>query len=249
MLTLFKSYFRIINLLIRLIYWQYRWLNNAKTGGGGIISFPLKFEGSGKLIIGNSYRIGRHVFMGIGDKGFFKTKNGLQIGNNVELRIGNESNLTAGDNLSIENGVKICVNDEWEWGNGVSLCANCQLSSRESGYFGKLIIGNGSEIGDNTIVDVSADVIIGNDVSVGPNCILYSHNHLYNDKTKAAWKGGVDTASIIIQDGAWIASGVTILPGVTIGKRTVVAAGAVVTKNLESESVYGGIPAILIKRI
>jgi acetyltransferase-like isoleucine patch superfamily enzyme len=59
----------------------------------------------------------------------------------------------------------------------------------------------------------------------------------------------VKTAPIIIEDGAWIASGVTILPGVTIGKHAVVASSAVVTKSLEGYAVYGGIPAKLLRKI
>jgi acetyltransferase-like isoleucine patch superfamily enzyme len=54
---------------------------------------------------------------------------------------------------------------------------------------------------------------------------------------------------IIIDDGSTDGSGVTLLPGVTIGKRAVIAAGSVVTKSVEAESIYGGVPAKFIKRI
>lgn len=249
MIVLLKSYLFFFKRIFRFVYWQYRWLNNAKTGKNGIIQLPVRFEGNGKFNIGNSYTIGNRVFLGIDRTAVFLAKDKLHICDNADIRIGLNSTLLAGNSLKIESGVKLVVNGKWQIGNNVVFCTNSQLASREAGYFGNLVIGNCSEIGDNTIVDVSSDVIIGNDVSIGPNCILYTHNHLYSDKRVAAWKGGVIASPIIIEDGAWVASGVTILPGVRIGKRTVVAAGAVVTNNLDDESLYGGVPARLIKKI
>ena len=64
-----------------------------------------------------------------------------------------------------------------------------------------------------------------------------------------AWKGGLVSHPVTVEDGAWVGSGVTILPGVTIGKRAVVAAGSLITKSVESNTIVGGIPAKLIKRI
>ncbi|MBV4357845.1 hypothetical protein KTO63_11845 [Parasegetibacter sp. MAH-26] len=56
-------------------------------------------------------------------------------------------------------------------------------------------------------------------------------------------------APITIEDGAWIGSRVTILPGVTIGEKSIIAAGAVVTKDVEPYTLVGGVPAKIIKHL
>lgn len=249
MLSLLKSYLNSLKIIPFFFYWQYRWINNATTGSNGSLNCPLIFEGKGKFITGNNFIIGKSVAFRIGVAGLFKTSDHLRIGKNVEIKISKNSNFIVGKKLHIDDNCKITVNADWEWNDNVCISSNCVISSREQGIFGKLSIGNGSVVGDNTILDVTGNIKIGNEVSIGPNCIIYTHDHIYSNKEVAAWKGGVKTNDVIIKDGAWVASGVTILPGVTIGKRVVVAAGAVVTHDLEDESIYGGVPAKLIKRI
>ena len=90
---------------------------------------------------------------------------------------------------------------------------------------------------------------IGQSVAIGPNCVIYSHDHTYDSDAPAAWKGPLITKPVTIKDHAWIGSGVTILPGVTVGERAVIAAGSVVTKDVQPNSVYAGIPAKKIKDI
>jgi len=219
------------------------------VGKGGTVQIPLRCEGKGKFVTGNHFILKRNVLLGIGKGSRFTTKDNLKIGANATVEFAYGSDLTAGDNLTIDRNAQIIVNGNWIWGNRVNISPGVQILSREEGHFGNLMIGNESEIGDNTILDVSSNIEIGNQVSIGPNSVLYTHNHLYQDISLAAWKGGVKTAPIIIEDGAWIASGVTILPGVTIGKHAVVASSAVVTKSLEGYAVYGGIPAKLLRKI
>ena len=55
--------------------------------------------------------------------------------------------------------------------------------------------------------------------------------------------------SILIKRNAWIGAGATVLPGVTIGENSIIAAGAVVTKNVADNIIAGGIPAKVIKSI
>ena len=88
---------------------------------------------------------------------------------------------------------------------------------------------------------------IGNNVSIGNRCVLVvvSFPNFSNIKNLLSYKERI----IIIEDDAWVGTGAIILPGVTIGKSSVVAAGAVVTKNVEPYTIVGGNPAKLIKRI
>ncbi len=117
--------------------------------------------------------------------------------------------------------------------------------------------GNGSEeiiIGDNVAfnenVMVNADcggrVLIGNNVAVGPNVVLRASNHNYENKDVLIKEQGHKGDRIIIEDDVWIAANAVILPGVTIKKGAVIAAGAVVTKDVESYKVVAGVPAKVI---
>ncbi len=85
-------------------------------------------------------------------------------------------------------------------------------------------------------------ISIGNHVTIGPNVCFLAAGH---DTSKL---GLDDTAAdIVVKDHVWICGSSTILQGVTIGEGAVVAAGAVVTKNVEPYTIVGGVPAVKIK--
>ncbi len=110
---------------------------------------------------------------------------------------------------------------------------------------GDVIIGNQTRIGlSNTII---GPVKIGNDVRLAQNVVLSGLNHNYMEIDKPIHVQGVSTAPIIIEDESWIGANAVIVPGVTIGKHAIVAAGSVVTKNVPPYSVVAGNPARIIK--
>ncbi|MCP1102981.1 acetyltransferase-like isoleucine patch superfamily enzyme [Aequitasia blattaphilus] len=86
-------------------------------------------------------------------------------------------------------------------------------------------------------------ITIGDDVLIGHNAVLATLNHGFAPEDR----GDMHPAPIIIENNVWIGANVTILPGVTIGKNAIVAAGAVVTKNIPADTVVGGVPAKAIK--
>ena len=92
-----------------------------------------------------------------------------------------------------------------------------------------------------------AKVIIGNNAAIGPRVSFETTGHglLYTNGQSR----GSTYKDIIIEEGAWIGANVTILGGVTIGKGSVVAAGAVVTKDVPPYTLVGGVPAKQIKKI
>jgi acetyltransferase-like isoleucine patch superfamily enzyme len=248
-MRIFFLYIRSVSRsLFRHIYWLYR-LTGMSAGKNLSIQFPLIVEGKGKISTGKNARFGKNTILGIGEKAFLQTGDDLTADPSVTIKIGKGGSLRCGHALSIEMFSRVFVQNNWVWGDNIKIATNCQLFSREGGYAGKLQIGNGTHIGDHTIIDVAADVLIGNEVAIGPGCIIYSHDHVYDAADTAAWKGGVKTAPVVIGDGAWIASGVTVMPGVRIGSNAVVAAGAVVTKDVEPGCIYGGVPAKFIKKI
>ncbi|MCI3936178.1 sugar O-acetyltransferase [Chryseobacterium aahli] len=88
-------------------------------------------------------------------------------------------------------------------------------------------------------------ITIEDDVLIGPKVSLITENHPLNPKERK----GLICKSILIKKNAWIGANATILPGVTIGENAVVAAGAVVSKDVPDNTVVGGIPAKFIKSI
>ena len=88
-------------------------------------------------------------------------------------------------------------------------------------------------------------ITIENDVLIGPNVQLITENH----PIQPAERKALDLKSILIKRNAWVGAGAIILPGVTVGENSVVAAGAVVTKDVPSNTVVGGVPARVIKSL
>lgn len=114
-------------------------------------------------------------------------------------------------------------------------------------YLNNISIGNRAGIGSNSIIDSSEKVIIGNDVLIGPELIIYTSNHNIN-LDKLIIEQGFTCKPVIIGNDVWIGARVIILQGVTIGDGTVIGAGSIVTKDLSSFSVYAGNPAKFIRK-
>jgi acetyltransferase-like isoleucine patch superfamily enzyme len=96
-----------------------------------------------------------------------------------------------------------------------------------------------------SFLDLGGITIVEDDVLIGPRINLITENHPV-DPTKRKF---LDLKSILIKRNAWIGAGATILPGVTIGENSIVAAGAVVNKDVSDNTIVGGIPAKFIKAI
>lgn len=112
---------------------------------------------------------------------------------------------------------------------------------------GNVIIGNHTRIGlHNTII---GPVEIGNHVNLAQGITVTALNHNFDDTERRIDEQGVSTTPVTIEDDVWIGANAVILPGVTIGNHCVVAAGAVVTKNVPPHSLVAGVPAKVIKKI
>lgn len=111
----------------------------------------------------------------------------------------------------------------------------------------KISIGNNVQINTRCWISGSGELEIGENVLIGPHVIIHTANHNFNKKTIPILLQGHTFNKVIIEDNVWIGANCTILPGVTIKKGSVAAAGAVVTKDTIENGVYGGVPARLIK--
>lgn len=247
-MILFKLFRYFTVRILRQGYWLFN-ISRIKGIRHSNVQFPIIVEGMGKIVIGKNAALNRYANLKIANNALLKTGRNAKFDCETDIRLGNAGNLTIGDDFLLERGSRLFTSNKWEIGNQVKIATNCVIFPRESGYQGILTINDGTHIGDNTIIDVCDHITIGKEVAIGPNCIIYTHDHDYTQPDKPAWKGGVITKPVVIRDGAWIGSGVTILPGVTIGERAVIAAGAVVTKDVEPETIVGGVPAKVIKNL
>lgn len=108
-------------------------------------------------------------------------------------------------------------------------------------------------IGDHTRIGIHSTIIgpvcIGSHVHLAQGITVTALNHRYDDKKRRIDEQGVSTQLVVISDDVWIGANAVILPGVTIGRHAVVAAGAVVTKDVPDYCMVGGVPAKIIKNI
>ena len=113
--------------------------------------------------------------------------------------------------------------------------------------------GNKIHIGKNSFINYGAtlldmtDIFIGDDVRIAPNCSIYTVYHPLDAKEREAKV--CYTNEVYIDDHCWIGGDVTILPGVHIGKCSVIGAGSVVTKDIPEHSLAYGNPARVIRVI
>ena len=88
-------------------------------------------------------------------------------------------------------------------------------------------------------------IVIGDDVLIGHNTVLATLNH----DDAPALRASLHPAPIVIGDRVWIGSNATILPGVTVGEGAIVAAGAVVSRDVPPNTIAGGVPARVIRAL
>ena len=106
----------------------------------------------------------------------------------------------------------------------------------------RIKIGSYSNVNKRSLLDGrGGELVIGDNVDIAQEVNIWTLEHDYNDSNYTA-KG----EPVVIEDYVWIASRATILPGVHVGKGAVVAAGAVVTKDVLPFTIVGGVPAKVI---
>lgn len=112
---------------------------------------------------------------------------------------------------------------------------------------GDVIIGDHTRVGlHNTII---GPVTIGSHVNLAQGITVTALNHNFSDSTLRIDEQGVSTTPVVIGDDVWIGANAVVLPGVHIGRHVVVAAGAVVTRDVPDGCVAAGVPATIKKRL
>lgn len=135
-----------------------------------------------------------------------------------------------------------CDKDGINIGNNVSILRQTDLCGKK-----KLPI----KIGDNTMINqqciIRANTTIGSNVNIGQKVSLVTDSHQVGATDRRA--GATTFEPINIGDGTWIGTGATVIGGVNIGKGCIIAAGSVVIKDCDSDCLYAGVPAKLIKKL
>ena len=132
---------------------------------------------------------------------------------------------------------------------GIFLKAGKRIIVEKGAYVGTgsgITIGSNAGIGENA--KIYGPVSIGDDVMMGPDVIIYTVHHRYDDTTvPMRVQGRSPVEPVTIEEDVWVGARAIIMPGVTVGRGAIVGAGAVVTSDVESMTVVGGVPARVIK--
>lgn len=156
-----------------------------------------------------------------------------------DLFIGWFNNINKLQYLTILNNVRI--------GNFARI--NFYDTFNDCSYNPSLIIGNNAYIGNHFTCLCTDRIIIEDDVLIASYVTITSENHGMNPESEVAYnKQSLSTAPIRICKGVWLGEKVSVLPGVTIGEKSIIGTNSVVTKDIPPYTIAAGIPAKVIKK-
>ncbi|WP_339748717.1 acyltransferase [Neisseria gonorrhoeae] len=112
--------------------------------------------------------------------------------------------------------------------------------------FPDTVLGDGSGIGANC--EICRGLVVGKNVMMGPECLFYSTNHKF-DRENKRFEGYTEIRPITLEDDVWPGRRVIVMAGVTVGRGSVVGAGAVITKDIPPYSLAAGNPAVVKKNL
>lgn len=128
-------------------------------------------------------------------------------------------------------------------GKNVRICSSAMIIGA-----GELEIGDNTWIGHRALISATSSIKIGKNVDIAPNVYIGNGTHEITPERERI--ADIDiTKDIEIGDGCWLCVNSTILPGVTLGKKCIIAAGALVTKSFEEMKLIAGVPAIVKKEL
>ncbi len=149
-----------------------------------------------------------------------------------------------GPEAYIEPGLELMGGENIRIGSNFTAMKNCALRAEK----GTLVIGERVALNANVLLDASLGgaITIGDDVLIGPNVVLRASDHRYADTDRPIRQQGHSGGAIDVANDVWLAASVVLTAGVAVGKGAVVAAGAVVTRDVEPFTVVAGVPAEVV---
>lgn len=186
----------------------------------------------GIQVVRGLLRLRTRIFLGsrtrILGRGSLSIGKGCSIGQGVTINAVSRTGVTLGDRVTID--------------RDASLLGSAVIRSLGEG----ISIGSGSSVGAFNVIHGGGGVRIGQDVLLGPFVAIYSENHQYHDLDIPIRLQGHMRSSVDIGRDVWIGAHAVVLAGVSIGDGAIVAAGAVVTKDVPPRTIVGGVPAKVI---
>jgi acetyltransferase-like isoleucine patch superfamily enzyme len=196
------------------------WIRFVQFIRGAVIR-PFFKKSSGILFLGRRVVLKHKHLISLG-----KT---ITIGDNVEINALSQNGIFIGNNVTIlRNSIIECTGNIKNIGEG-------------------LTIGNHVGIAQNCFIQVRGKVNIGDYVIFGPYVKLFSENHDFKDTSVPIVYQGETRLPVTVENNVWLGTNCTILGGVTIGEGSIIAAGAIVNKDIPPYSIAAGIPAKVIK--
>jgi galactoside O-acetyltransferase len=129
-------------------------------------------------------------------------------------------------------------------GRGVGLNRCCSLYAAR----GKITLGDNVFLGDFSSINANdAEIRIGNNIAVGPMCLIQGANHAFDRTDLPIAAQGHVPSTVVVEDDVWIGAHAVILPGTRIRSGAVIAAGAVVSRDVPAGAVAGGVPARILR--
>jgi acetyltransferase-like isoleucine patch superfamily enzyme len=138
----------------------------------------------------------------------------------------------------------LCKRLAADCGDNVYIGRDVTIKQWENLYLGKNV-----SIHQNCYIDALGSITIGDAVAIAHQTSILSFEHTWDDPDLPIQDHPVRIAPVVIKDDVWVGCGCRILAGVTIESRTIVAAGAVVTKDVPGQTIVGGVPAKPIKHL
>jgi len=172
---------------------------------------------------------------------------GLILGKGVTI-VGEISRIQIGRNVSIGDGVRLVCTDakaEIIIGDGTIIQPGAIL---DTGPGGRIKLGNMNSVNPYCVLYGHGGLVTGEYVRIAAHTVIIPANHIFDDTSIPIARQGLRKKGININKDVWIGSGCQILDDVNIGSGSVIAAGAVVNRNIPPFSVCGGVPAKVLKK-
>lgn len=152
---------------------------------------------------------------------------------------------SCGKKLSIAQGVSIKGFKNIAFGDDISMGPHSCVFAESKNGESKIRIGDRVGLNYNVMInaDEGGEITIQDNVLIGPNVVMRSSGHRYEDVHIPIREQGHHAGKIVIKEDAWIGANAVILPDVVVGKGAVVGAGAVVTRDVADYDIVGGVPA------
>jgi len=158
-------------------------------------------------------------------------------------------NLRVGAHTRLEDSVLVQTGSRRRPAEFVNIGDHCSIRSHAQLYAlgGSITIGDRCSVNPYCVLYGTGHLVIGNFVRIAAHTVIVAAMHKFDRRDVPIWEQGSEAKGITIEDDVWIGTGARILDGVRIGTGAIVAAGAVVVRDVPPFTIVGGVPAKVIR--